>query len=216
MNNFKLPIENWNFVCYYIKNLGEIMSNQENIIVFMGPTLVGKSTIAKRLALLLNENFVNTDTLCLNHSYHEDDAIELFDDLKDYVNAKQAKVIEIGSNTIETCTKEELDYLIKVLTINGKLPTFYLVLPHKNNNASFKFLYNMAKSLDLHKDSSVIDSLNDSLTTPCLNYLNPTIIETLADFKQPSLNKLKRYPKHLEKIAKDIYLSLQINNNVTV
>ena len=45
-------------------------------------------------------HFASTDLLCLNHSYHEDGAIELFDDLKDYISAKNAKVVEIGSNTI--------------------------------------------------------------------------------------------------------------------
>lgn len=184
----------------------------DRIIVLMGPSMVGKTTIAKNISNKLGVNKISTDTLCHNHTYHNDDeeeVIELFDDLRKYVIDANVKIVDIGSNTIENCGKKELDYLKKCLTIDGKEPIFYVLLPHENNNVSFSFLSLIAKKLHIHQ-KEVIDSLKESLTTDSFTYLKPKVIYTLKDYKKPLIFTTNSYYKHLENLSNNLIKDISL------
>ena len=131
----------------------------DRIVAFVGPSMVGKSTVSKRLAMLLNQKSVSTDSICLTHSYHADNAeesIELFDDLRDYIRENNIKIVDIGANTIEHCGPTELRYLKKVLTINGNDPIFYYLVPSKSTFKSYEFLSKTAKKI--YGENKIIES----------------------------------------------------------
>lgn len=186
----------------------------DNLIVFIGPSMVGKTTLANNLRDRLGLNKISTDVLCHMHNYHPEDSIELFDDLRKYVLEEKVKIVDIGSNTIESCTKEEIDYLINSLTFNGLQPKFYLILPHENKNVSYSFLANMAKTLKVNS-KEVLYSVKESLTTENFKLLNPETIYTLKNYKLPLFNKSKNYKKHLDNISKDLIESIK-NSNPTM
>jgi adenylate kinase family enzyme len=172
----------------------------DRIVAFIGPSMVGKTTVAKRLSLLTREKVISTDSLCLNHTYHIDDpeeSIELFDDLKEYIDSNGTKIVDIGANTIEMCGKRELDYLQKVLTINDKKPVFYLLLPSSDYNKSFDFLSKTSKKI-YGTNPDIISSLSASLLSPVYSMLNPNIIITLKDYKKTLCSGRNTYTKHLE------------------
>lgn len=179
------------------------------ITVFIGPSMVGKTTIAKDISRALGEDKISTDVLCHNHTYYKEDSIDLFDDLKDYMKWRKVTIVDIGSNTIESCTEEELKYLVDTLTINGVPPKFYLVLPHENKNISYGFLKGMAGLLKCGKHPAVLASLAQSLTTNNYKLLNPEIIYTLKGYKKPLFNRTKHYQNHLHKLSRDIIEDLK-------
>jgi len=189
----------------------------DRIIVFIGPSLVGKTTVSRRLALLLNQKKISTDSLCLNHTYHQDDpeeTIELFDDLKEYIIQHNVRIVDIGANTIETCGAKELDYLKKVLTVEGNEPIFYLLLPSKDNNTSFQYLSKVGKKLYGERPDLQI-SIKQSLLASSYRYLNPTVFYTLEGYKQPIFSQKNAYVRHLElsitdKILHDFILKKNI------
>lgn len=181
----------------------------DRIIVFIGPSLVGKTTVSKRLSICLKTNKISTDTLCLHHTYHQDDpeeSIELFDDLKRYIDQNNVRIVDIGSNTIESCSHKELDYLKKVLTINEKEPAFYLLLPSQNDDISFQYLSKVAKKL-YGNNPEIQLSLKTSLSSPAYKYLNPTIIHTLEGYKPPLLFQKNAYVSHLETRVSDTIIN---------
>jgi len=184
----------------------------KGLIVFIGPSMVGKTTFARNISDNLGVKKISTDTLCHHHNYHPEDSIELFDDLRKYILEENVSIVDIGSNTIESCTKEEIEYLVKSLSIDGNLPNFYLLLPHKNNNISFTFLSSMAKTLKVY-DKNVINSISESLTTENFKSLNPKIIYTLENYKQPLFNKSKNYKKHLDKLSKSLIESIKFSSS---
>jgi len=175
----------------------------KGLIVFIGPSMVGKTTFANNLRDNLRLNKISTDTLCHHHNYHNEDAIELFDDLKNYVLKEKIDIVDIGSNTIENCSKTEIEYLIKSLTINDCPPKFYLLLPHQNSSISYSFLANMAKALKINTPE-VLSSINETLTSHNLELLNPEIIYTIENYKQPLFNKSGNYKKHLDILSKQL------------
>ena len=181
----------------------------DRIVAFIGPSMVGKTTVAKRLAMLIGEKSISTDTLCSMHSYHTDSAeesIELFDDLRDYVLDNNVKIVDIGANTIEHCGSAELKYLKKSLTINGNEPVFYYLLPSKSPFRSYDFLSRTAKKI--YGENKIIDtSLKSSLHTFAYVYLNATTIYTLENYKRGLCTKKNTYKTHLEWTVTDTVLN---------
>ena len=181
----------------------------DRVVAFIGPSMVGKTTVAKRISLLTRESMVSTDALCLNHTYHTDDpeeSIELFDDLKEYMTENNAKIVDIGANTIEMCGKRELDYLVKTLTINDKAPIFYLLLPSEDRNKSFEFLTKVSKKI-YGSQPNIVTSIYGSLLSPAYRMLNPEIITTLKGYKKYLCTGKNSYVKHLEWTVTDVVLN---------
>lgn len=179
----------------------------DKIIAFIGPSMVGKTTISKTLAYYLNEEKISSDTFCRLHTYHSDtpeETLELFDHLKEYIQKNNVRIVDIGGNTIEDCSDNELKYIIKTLTINGNPPDFYLLLPSKDKYESYNFLVKTAKKLSCHTPE-LINSIQESLTCNNFQKLKPTTIYTLNDYKKPFfMSSTQSYKNHLNMIAKSI------------
>ena len=184
------------------------------VVAFIGPSLVGKTTVAKRIAYLRGEKIVSTDSLCMHHTYHNDDpneSIELFDDLREYMDANNIRIVDIGSNTIENCSMKELDYLKKVLTVNGNEPIFYLLLPSENKDISHEFLSTMAKKL-YKNQPDIQKSIELSLLTSAYEYLSPRVVHTLQGYKKTLFSGRNSYSQHLEWFVSDVVLNDLIIN----
>jgi len=176
----------------------------DKIIAFIGPSMVGKTTISKELAYDLNEEKISTDTFCKLHTYHSDtpeETLELFDHLKEYIYKNNVRIVDIGSNTIEDCTDDELKYIENALTINGNSPDFYLLLPTKDIYESYTFLEKSAKRLS-YNTPEVLRSIRESLKCESFKKLRPTTIYTLDDYKKPFFKSTTTsYQNHLKTIA---------------
>jgi len=179
----------------------------DKIIAFIGPSMVGKTTISKALAYNLNEEKISTDTFCKLHTYHSDsseETLELFDHLKEYIQKNNVRIVDIGSNTIEDCSDDELKYIEKTLTINGNPPDFYLLLPSKDLYESYIFLEKTSKKLSYYTPE-VLRSVRVSLKCKSFQKLRPTTIYTLEDYKKPFFkSSTTTYQNHLKNIAKSI------------
>ena len=175
----------------------------EKIIAFIGPSMVGKTTVSTMLAHKLNEQKISSDTFCKLHTYHSDtpeETLELFD----HIQNNNVRIVDIGSNTIEDCSDDELKYIINSLTINGNPPEFYLLLPSKDLYKSYTFLEKTAKKLSINTPE-VITSIRESLTCDNFKKLQHTTIYTLDNYKKPILaSTTTSYKNHLNSIANKI------------
>ncbi len=182
------------------------MKNDLNrIIVFIGPTMVGKTTVSKNLALKLGVEKFSTDSLCAYHRYYEGHAeeINLFTEIKEWVLKNNIKILDIGGNTIEHCNDETLKFLVDALTINGNPPVFYLLRPTKSFSSSYKFLQSVA--IKIHNyNNHVLQIISEGLANKVYHKLNPKVIYTLNSLNPSLAFSTKAYCKNLIKISETL------------
>lgn len=111
------------------------------IILLIGPSGVGKSTVAKTLEEKLGLKRVSFDSLLIYHGLYDltnNDIIEFLDQtIYDGYN-----LIDIGGNTLTDFTVTEQKKLIETLDKHGDYSIYYLK-PYKDDKKSLKFLYKM-------------------------------------------------------------------------
>ena len=111
------------------------------IILLIGPSDVGKSTVAKTLEEKLGLKRVSFDSLLIYHGLYDltnNDIIEFLDQtIYDGYN-----LIDIGGNTLTDFTVTEQKKLIETLDKHGDYSIYYLK-PYKDDKKSLKFLYKM-------------------------------------------------------------------------
>ena len=111
------------------------------IILLIGPSGVGKSTVAKTLEEKLGLKRVSFDSLLIYHGLYDltnNDIIEFLDQtIYDGYN-----LIDIGGNTLTDFTVTEQKRLIETLDKHGDYSIYYLK-PYKDDKKSLKFLYKM-------------------------------------------------------------------------
>lgn len=111
------------------------------IILLIGPSDVGKSTVAKTLEEKLGLKRVSFDSLLVYHGLYDltnNDIIEFLDQtIYDGYN-----LIDIGGNTLTDFTVTEQKKLIETLDKHGDYSIYYLK-PYKDDKKSLKFLYKM-------------------------------------------------------------------------
>ena len=111
------------------------------IILLIGPSGVGKSTVAKTLEEKLGLKRVSFDSLLVYHGLYDltnNDIIEFLDQtIYDGYN-----LIDIGGNTLTDFTVTEQKKLIETLDKHGDYSIYYLK-PYKDDKKSLKFLYKM-------------------------------------------------------------------------
>lgn len=111
------------------------------IILLIGPSGVGKSTVAKTLEEKLGLKRVSFDSLLVYHGLYDltnNDIIEFLEQtIYDGYN-----LIDIGGNTLTDFTVTEQKRLIETLDKHGDYSIYYLK-PYKDDKKSLKFLYKM-------------------------------------------------------------------------
>ena len=111
------------------------------IILLIGPSDVGKSTVAKTLEEKLGLKRVSFDSLLVYHGLYDltnNDIIEFLEQtIYDEYN-----LIDIGGNTLTDFTVIEQKRLIETLDKHGDYSIYYLK-PYKDDKKSLKFLYKM-------------------------------------------------------------------------
>ena len=111
------------------------------IILLIGPSDVGKSTVAKTLEEKLGLKRVSFDSLLVYHGLYDltnNDIIEFLEQtIYDEYN-----LIDIGGNTLTDFTVTEQKRLIETLDKHGDYSIYYLK-PYKDDKKSLKFLYKM-------------------------------------------------------------------------
>lgn len=111
------------------------------IILLIGPSDVGKSTVAKTLEEKLGLKRVSFDSLLVYHGLYDltnNDIIEFLEQtIYDGYN-----LIDIGGNTLTDFTVIEQKRLIETLDKHGDYSIYYLK-PYKDDKKSLKFLYKM-------------------------------------------------------------------------
>lgn len=111
------------------------------IILLIGPSGVGKSTVAKTLEEKLGLKRVSFDSLLIYHGLYDltnNDIIEFLEQtIYDGYN-----LIDIGGNTLTDFTVTEQKKLIETLDKHGDYSIYYLK-PYKDDKKSLKFLYKM-------------------------------------------------------------------------
>lgn len=111
------------------------------IILLIGPSDVGKSTVAKTLEEKLGLKRVSFDSLLVYHGLYDltnNDIIEFLEQtIYDGYN-----LIDIGGNTLTDFTVTEQKRLIETLDKHGDYSIYYLK-PYKDDKKSLKFLYKM-------------------------------------------------------------------------
>lgn len=111
------------------------------IILLIGPSDVGKSTVAKTLEEKLGLKRVSFDSLLVYLGLYDltnNDIIEFLEQtIYDGYN-----LIDIGGNTLTDFTVTEQKRLIETLDKHGDYSIYYLK-PYKDDKKSLKFLYKM-------------------------------------------------------------------------
>ena len=111
------------------------------IILLIGPSGVGKSTVAKTLEEKLGLKRVSFDSLLVYLGLYDltnNDIIEFLEQtIYDEYN-----LIDIGGNTLTDFTVTEQKRLIETLDKHGDYSIYYLK-PYKDDKKSLKFLYKM-------------------------------------------------------------------------
>lgn len=179
-------------------------------IVFVGASFVGKTTISKEVARRLGKNYISTDALCHNHTYHEGEQREFIDDLKDWMDNglrlgdADCHIIDVGSNTILDYSDEDLDYFKKAI---GEDAIIYHLRPFHDAQKSFDFLIREFKAADkTMRDGNVrfemvAQSLCYDLTTKVYPKLATKTIYTAENLTRKRLFRSQERKDYLEQLG---------------
>lgn len=173
------------------------------IIALLGPELIGKSTVADRIAEYTSEKVIRTKDFSYAYPFYTcapEESMEIFDQLKTQIDETGARIIEIETNIIEACSQKELDYLKKILTVEGNEPSFYLLLPSEDFGKSYRFLFGICNKT-YGFVPGLMTHVTTSLVNPAYNMLEPKKLYTLDGYKKPLFNAQGAYIRNLDHSA---------------
>ena len=181
------------------------MKNElDRLIILVGPTLVGKTAIAKNLASILGVEQINTEGLCEGYNYiDKEDGEALIKTMKKWIESRNISILDLSGNVAELCLRETVEDMYNKLTINNNPPEIYMILPDKNKDKSLSFLVSMAKKLKMDEDSILRDVVQ-SLMTPNFNNLKVNPVYTLSGVKFPKLMSKSSYLSHLNTVSENL------------
>ena len=126
------------------------------IIIFIGPSYSGKSTISKHISQRLSLSRLNFDSLLHNHNVYDGDEDELLDMLEESIQ-EGYKIIDIGGNTLTTLSKEQIERFKQIV---GETAIIYHIRPLENSKLSYKFLCSRVDKENSNNQTYVIQQKN--------------------------------------------------------